>query len=151
MKTTLLELILSRLDVQSLRIKSKYAMAILALLMSSTIVAQTDSVLITNFKVLDGFHEEPIENVRVSILEADSTTVLLNSMEERWSTGTVNGEARKHYMGFSASVPLRENYVFRIECDGYPTEYFAQKIKWKKNFLKYVFEKPIYIYPGIKE
>lgn len=85
MKTTLLELILSRLDVQSPRIKSKYVMVILALLMSSTIVAQTDSVLITNFKVLDGFHEEPIENVAYPYLKP---TVLLFSLIP-WKKGGV--------------------------------------------------------------
>lgn len=71
-----------------------------------------DTIQVYKFKVLDGFSEAMIEGEHVSIYEADSTTLLVDSMKY---------ESKKLMMGyFYREVPKRKAYVYRIEREGYP-------------------------------
>lgn len=91
----------------------------------------SDSLLLANFKVLDAFHETFLADARVAVMEADSCTVLLDSM----AVGD----------GFYAKVPRRDAYVLKIKCAQYPLTYQSIKIPQKAKG-KYSIGKPVYIF-----
>lgn len=104
--------------------------------------AQNDSILIRDFKVLDGYTQDVPRNTKVSVFEKDSVTLLADSMELR----VMNGEV----LGFYAYVPERADYVLRVECKGYPTEWVLHHVR-KKGFnnaygRQYYFDKPLYVW-----
>ena len=84
----------------------------------------TDSVLVRFIEVYDGFTEQLLDKVRVSVLEADSVTVLADSLRGGWttriSTSSFNyGEEVKDYMPYAGSVPRRDVYVIQASRPGF--------------------------------
>lgn len=110
----------------------KKALIVIMLLCSCFCRAQNDDkLLLTNFKVMDAFYETFLSEACVSVMEMDSSTVLVDSM-------FVSD-------GFFAVVPRREVYVLRIACEYYPTTYTTIKIP-KRTKGKYLISTPTYIY-----
>lgn len=110
------------------------------------LLAQEDQMLISHIKVVDAFTEEPLDKAQVSVLEQDSSTVLVESLWPRFMTA---GEKRI-YLGFQGNIPPREHIVLRIQCQGYPTEYYAWDIpldKKGKHPKVARYPKGIYIWP----
>ena len=106
--------------------------------------AQEDNILITSLKVLDGYTETPLTNAHIEILDKATGTVLVDSMKPYVMRSTVNGVYNEEYSGCAASVARRPSYTFRISHAGYETEEFS--IDVAKSRLKYVFEKPHYLW-----
>ena len=101
-----------------------------------------DTIQVYEFKVLDGFSEAMIEGAHVSIYEADSTTLLVDSMKY---------ESKKLMMGyFYREVPKRKAYVYRIEREGYPTTWHYCKVKMPRGVTLFT-PKPVYIYQNAPE
>ena len=95
-----------------------------------------DTIQVYEFKVLDGFSEAMIEGAHVSIYEADSTTLLVDSMKY---------ESKKLMMGyFYREVPKRKAYVYRIEREGYPTTWHYCKVKMPRGVTLFT-PKPVYL------
>lgn len=121
--------------------KAKYLLSIAILLigflsasLSANAQERKDSITLAHLKVLDAFSEQPLSSSHVVVYEADSSTVLVNSMQYVEGSGF-----------FAYDVPRRERYVVRVTCLGYPTTYETLKIpKWVT--VKYPVDKPIYIY-----
>lgn len=81
---------------------------------------KTDSITIAHLKVLDAFSEQLLSKAHVVVYEADSITVLADSMRYFDVSGF-----------FAFDLPRREIYVVRITCPGYPVTYETLKIpKW---------------------
>ena len=84
----------------------------------------TDSVFVRFIEVYDGFTEQLLDKVCVSVLEADSVTVLADSLRGGWttriSTSSFNyGEEVKDYMPYAGSVPRRDVYVIQASRPGF--------------------------------
>lgn len=84
----------------------------------------TDSVFVRFIEVYDGFTEQLLDKVRVSVLEADSVTVLADSLEGGWttriSTSSFNyGEEVKDYIPYNGRVPRRDVYVIQASRPGF--------------------------------
>lgn len=77
---------------QIMRIKMKRLILLPFLFVAivSTIKAETvnDSVFLTNGYVYDGFTEEVLEKAKVTIYDADSVTVLVDSLSPSYFKGT---------------------------------------------------------------
>ena len=102
---------------------------------------KSDSVNLHGMVVYDGFTEETLDKARVSVFEADSVTVLADSLEGIWSESMSNGVTNRYFTGFLGYLPLRKVYVFQITHPGYapqllrievPQKRFGQPtVKWK--------------------
>ena len=101
------------------------------------------------FMPVDGFYEKPLEKAHVTAYEADSTTVLCDSLEQSWSGGWVNGVEVKEFSGFRFWGPQRAVIVLKVECEGYPTTYLRQQVADKKGKIppKFIFDTPLRIWP----
>ena len=95
----------------------------------------TDRLTLVGLKVLDAFYETFLSKARISVLEADSCTTLVDSM--------AIGD------GFYAVVPRRDKFVLKIACAKYPVTFHCIQIP--KNVKgKYIIPKPIYIYQNME-
>ena len=102
----------------------KYLVLALAYVASSlTINAQTedDDVYLYGGYVYDGFTEEVLEKACVTIYDADSVTVLADSLEGGYmvSVNGNTGEETRYFRGFNVLVPRRKVYVVRASYEGY--------------------------------
>ena len=70
-----------------------------------------DSIKLYSFTARDGFYERIIKNAHVTIYEADSTTVLCDSLQN-WCI-----------------LPIRHRYVFKVEAQGYNTKWASYNLK----------------------
>lgn len=114
------------------------------------LLAQEDQMLISHIRVVDAFTEAPLEKAQVSVLGQDSTTVLAESL---WPRFVTSGEERE-FVGFQGYIPSREHIVLRIQCKGYPTEYYAWDIPLDKkgklpSMVRY--PKGIYLWPEVDQ
>lgn len=100
------------------------------LLLPVCLMAQEGKVLIRNIKVVDAFTEKPLDKAHVSVMEKDSTTLLVDALMPRFVGHGDGGEP--DFLGFQGEIPQREHIVLRIQCQGYPTEYRAWTIPVKK-------------------
>ena len=93
--------------------KQLYSFYILILLFGLSYAAygQSDGIYLKNMIVYDGFTEDILDSAHVSILEADSVTVLADSLEGIWSEGTSNGVTKRFFIGFGGNVPRRDIYI----------------------------------------
>lgn len=105
-----------------------------ALFSTLDVTAQkADSIVLANLKVLDAFSEKPLSQAHVSVYEADSSTVLVDSMSYIGDAGF-----------FAYGVPRRKSYAVKITCPGYPLTWTTVKVpNWVT--IKYPVEKPVYI------
>lgn len=102
---------------------------------------KSDSVNLHSMAVYDGFTEETLDKARVSVFEADSVTVLADSLKGTWGESMSNGVTNRYFTGFRGYLPLRKVYVFQITHPGYapqllrievPQKRFGQPtVKWK--------------------
>lgn len=58
---------------------------------------EKDSIFFRGLYVYDGFSEELLENIRVSVLEADSITVLNDSLNGGFEMSEINGQLKRDY------------------------------------------------------
>lgn len=82
-----------------------------------------DSINLWSINVVDGFYEKSISNAKVSVYEADSVTVLCDSLPKlfRAYDGT--------FLSYKGRLPLRSKYVFHVECKGYTDAWVSCKVK----------------------
>lgn len=85
-----------------------------------------DSVYLSSFNVVDGFYERQISNARITVYDADSTTVLCDSLSKRYYEWVNRPRAFRTYGGM---LPLRSKYLFKVEADGYNTLWVTHKLK----------------------
>ena len=109
--------------------KYKFLIIIFISLLPTCLQAQEDHIYIRDIKIVDAFTEEPLEKAHVSVMEKDSCTVLVDSLEPRF----ISSGGQREYLGFHGNIPRREDIVIRIECKGYPTEYHAWRIPTMTN------------------
>ena len=69
---------------------------------------KTDSVRLFGMVVYDGFSEDALDKARVAVFEADSVTVLADSLEGIWNESMSNGVKRRYFTGFEGYLPLRK-------------------------------------------
>ena len=108
-------------------IKYKFLFILFLSFLPNCLQAQKDQIYIRNIKIVDAFTGEPLEKAHVSVMEKDSCTMLVDSLEPRF----MYSSGERQYLGFHGYIPRRENIVLRIECKGYPTEYHAWTIPAK--------------------
>lgn len=108
----------------------KGLLILVSLLFSIPSLSQNPTILIRDFKVIDGYTQDVLEHAKVSVFEEDSVTLLVDSMGLR--VVTYNGSERNVF-GFYANVPLRTGYVLRVECKNYPTEWVHHHVR-KRGF-----------------
>ena len=110
-------------QIKRIKMKHLILLPFLFVAIVSTIKAETvnDSVLLTNGYVYDGFTEEVLEKAKVTIYDADSVTVLVDSLPPWYSKGTNwnTGVETRFFAGFSAYIPRRKVYVVRASYAGY--------------------------------
>lgn len=96
-------------------------MAIVVPLSAQTVI--NDSIDLWSINVVDGFYEKSISNAKVSVYEADSVTLICDSLPKLF----------RHYDGsfmfYNGRLPLRPKYVFHVECKGYTDAWIACKVK----------------------
>lgn len=87
-----------------------------------------DSISLWRVDVVDGFYEKVIPNAHITIYEKDSTTVLCDSVPKVywWNKKETDENIR---MYGNCRVPLRNEYIFKIEAQGYNTKWVSQKVK----------------------
>lgn len=93
---------------------------------SVALTAQTaskDSIYLWSMNVVDGFYEKNITNARVSVYEADSVTLLCDSLPSLFRV--YDGA----FLSYKGRLPLRPSYVFHVECKGYTDAWVACKVK----------------------
>ena len=78
-----------------------------------------DSIFFRGLYVYDGFSEELLENVRVSVLEADSITVLNDSLNGGFEMSEINGQLKRDYTPLWGFAPRRNIYILRVTAPGY--------------------------------
>lgn len=116
----------------------KYISIIVLFFCSAFCCAQNQEKLtLGNLKVLDAFFETRLDKARVSVLEKDSCTVLVDSM--------VVGSG-----GFFAIAPRRDAYVLKIVCENYPTTYQAISIP-KNTGARYNYPKAIRLFQEMQQ
>ena len=114
--------------------KQLYSFYILILLFGLSYAAygQSDGIYLKNMIVYDGFTEDILDSAHVSILEADSVTVLADSLEGIWSEGTSNGVTKRFFIGFGGNVPRRDIYIIRITHQGYAPQLVKIEVPQKR-------------------
>ena len=84
-----------------------------------------DSVRLSSFNVVDGFYGTSLPQARVTVYDADSTTVLCDSLQKSYyKVGN-----KDYFRTFTGVLPLRSKYVFKIEAEGYNTLWMTHKLK----------------------
>ena len=85
-----------------------------------------DSIRLSSFDVVDGFYEKKIQNACVTVFDADSTTVLCDSLYKFFLD---KGEQYETFRCYWGRLPLRSRYVFRVEAQGYNTKWVSYDLK----------------------
>lgn len=100
-----------------------YILLVAIVLPSSAQKTTNDSINLWSINVVDGFYEKSISNAKVSVYEADSVTVLCDSLPKlfRAYDGT--------FLSYKGRLPLRSKYVFHVECKGYTDAWVSCKVK----------------------
>ena len=103
--------------------KKYICLIITSVVLFFTANAQTedDDVYLYGGYVYDGFTEEVLEKACVTIYDADSVTVLADSLEGGYmvSVNGNTGEETRYFRGFNVLVPRRKVYVVRASYEGY--------------------------------
>ena len=86
-----------------------------------------DSIDLWYFGVSDGFYEKEIKNARITVFEADSTTVLCDSLPKDYWVGREPTD--ENFRGYKGRLPLRSVYVFRVEAPGYSEVWLSYRLK----------------------
>ena len=127
------------------RISLKLLFILILSVLPLCLMAQEDKIHLCKIKVVDAFTEEALDKAHVSVMEKDSTTLLVDSLHPRF----MGVGDSKQFLGFRGDIPRREQVVLRIECKGYPIEYQALTIPTKtdgKPTTQVVFPKGIYLW-----
>ena len=100
-----------------------YILLVAIVLPSSAQKTTNDSINLWSISVVDGFYEKSISTAKVSVYEADSVTVLCDSLPKlfRAYDGT--------FLSYKGRLPLRSRYVFHVECKGYTDAWVSCKVK----------------------
>lgn len=100
-----------------------YILLVAIALPSSAQKTTNDSINLWSINVVDGFYEKSISNAKVSVYEADSVTMLCDSLPKLFRTydGT--------FLSYKGRLPLRSKYVFHVECKGYTDAWVSCKVK----------------------
>lgn len=100
-----------------------YILLVAIVLPSSAQKTTNDSINLWSISVVDGFYEKSISTAKVSVYEADSVTVLCDSLPKlfRAYDGT--------FLSYKGRLPLRSKYVFHVECKGYTDAWVSCKVK----------------------
>lgn len=93
-------------------------------------VAQENNILL-NVRVVDSFTERTLPGVTVTVLEQDSTTVLLEKMVQTTST-TGGGETKTVSCEYKGNVPRRSDYILKINLDNYISRYVRVSVPARK-------------------
>ena len=112
------------------------------LLLPINLLAQKDEIYIYQIKVVDGYTEKTLENAHVSVMEADSTTLLVDSLQKRYMLY----DEKKTCVGFHGYIPRREKIVLRAQCKGYETQYLAWTLPKSKSVTNAKAMKGIYLW-----
>lgn len=100
--------------------------------------ASNDSICLWSVDVVDGFYEKVIPNAHITIYEKDSTTIICDSVSKIywWNKEKTDENIR---MYGNCKLPLRNEYLFKIEAKGYNTIWVSQKVKktWYGKYPKY--------------
>ena len=108
------------------------ALALLFAGLGTTMAQKEDSIYVDGMTVYDGFSEDILDKAHVAVLEADSLTVLADSLRGEWWENTVNGMKVPYFAGFAGSVPAREVYVVKVTCEGYSPQLVRVKVPAKQ-------------------
>lgn len=117
------------------------------LLFPLNILAQKDEIYIYQIKVVDGYTEKTLENAHVSVMEADSTTLLVDSLQKRYMLY----DEKKTCVGFHGYIPRREKIVLRTQCKGYETQYLAWALPKSKSVTRVKATKGIYLWQELEK
>lgn len=101
-------------------------LCLLLVAITQPLIAQTvskDSIYLWSINVVDGFYEKSISNAKISVYEADSVTVLCDSLPKMFRV--YDGA----FLSYKGRLPLRPKYVFHVECKGYTDVWVACKVK----------------------
>ena len=85
-----------------------------------------DSIKLSTLDVVDGFYEKRIQNAHVTVYDADSTTILCDSLYKFFFDKGGEYETFRCYWG---RLPLRSRYVFKVEAQGYNTKWVSYDLK----------------------
>jgi len=88
-----------------------------------------DMIQLFNVKIMDGFYENPIQNAHISVMEKDSTTLLVDSLRE-------NSSEIKEWHSYYGSFPRRDQIVLRFQCEGYETSYLQIDVPKNENIIR---------------
>lgn len=117
------------------------------LLLPINLLAQKDEIYIYQIKVVDGYTEKTLENAHVSVMEADSTTLLVDSLQKRYMLY----DEKKTCVGFHGYIPRREKIVLRAQCKGYETQYLAWSLPKSKSVTNVKAMKGIYLWQELEK
>ena len=112
--------------------RTLFALALLLASLSTAMAQKEDSIYVDGMTVYDGFSEDILDKARVTVLEADSLTVLADSLRGDWWENMVNGMKVPYFAGFAGSVPAREVYVVKVTCEGYSPQLVRVKVPAKQ-------------------
>ena len=115
---------------------------LILLLLPLNVLAQKDEIYIHQIKVVDGYTEKVLEKAHVSVMEADSTTLLVDSLQRRYMLY----DDKLTCVGFQGYIPRREKIVLRAQCKGYETQYLAWTLPKSKSVTKVKATKGIYLW-----
>ena len=93
---------------------------------------KADSVRLHSMVVYDGFSEDALDKARVAVFEADSVTVLADSLEGNWNEFMSNGVKKRYFTGFEGYLPLRKVYVFQVTHPGYAPQVLRVEVPQKR-------------------
>jgi len=88
-----------------------------------------DMIQLFNVKIMDGFYENPIQKAHISVMEKDSITLLVDSLQE-------NSSEIKEWHSYYGSFPRRDQVVLRVQCEGYETCYLQIDVPKNENIIR---------------
>ena len=112
--------------------RTLFALALLLASLSTAMAQKEDSIYVDGMTVYDGFSEDILDKAHVAVLEADSLTVLADSLRGDWWENTVNGMRVPYFSGFYGNVPAREVYVMKVTCEGYSPQLVRVEVPAKQ-------------------
>ena len=117
------------------------------LLLPLNILAQKDEIFIYQIKVVDGYTEKTLEKAHVSVMEADSTTLLVDSLQRRYMLY----DDKLTCVGFQGYIPRREKIVLRAQCKGYETQYLAWSLPKSRSVTRVQATRGIYLWQELEK
>ena len=95
----------------------------------NTLHTDKDSIIIAGFYAIDGFYEKIVNNAHITVFDADSTTILCDSLPQvyRFRRSEQEEKVLLHYGG--VKLPIRHRYVFKVEAQGYNTKWTSYNLK----------------------